>query len=122
VLLHRAFMLLVLLLGVGLGLLLPRPWAEVPEVEAARPARAVFRCFGIAAVLHNPTDADMRVAYEHLGVQGTTTGAAEVVIAPRTSSSLHEAAGVIVYVTAPKAAYVAGVTSAALLSECQVGK
>jgi hypothetical protein len=123
VLLQRAFTLLVLLIGIGLGISLGRSWDEVPAAEAARPGRAVFRCFGVAAVVHNPTNAEMRVTYEHLDEQGATTGSAEKVIAPRATSALQvqSADGPIINVAAPKAAYVAGITVSGL-SDCQVGK
>jgi hypothetical protein len=42
VLLQRALSIVLVLLGVALVLLLPWPWAEVPEVEAAK--RTKFTC------------------------------------------------------------------------------
>jgi hypothetical protein len=42
VVLQRLLSVVLVLLGVGLGLLLPRPWAEVEEAEAAK--RTKFTC------------------------------------------------------------------------------
>jgi hypothetical protein len=58
---QRIASLVLVLVGIRFGLVLPRPWAEVPEAEAAGSRN--FRCVFTdnvngSMVLHNPTEHD----------------------------------------------------------------
>ena len=50
---YRLFMLLVLLVGLGLGLFVPRPWSDVPEAQAARKNNGSWLCLGKGVMLYN---------------------------------------------------------------------
>jgi hypothetical protein len=64
------------LLGVALGLLLPRPWAEVPEAEAAR--RTTWTCLGDLGFGHvrvfNPTNKATTFHYLSYQADGSPGG------------------------------------------------
>jgi hypothetical protein len=99
VLLQRAFTLIVLLIGVGLGLLLPRPWAEVEEAEAAR--KATVRCVtvnGGSIAVHNASDRDAAFDYRVFLEDGSPGAAGSVPLLPRQSHGVNVTAGTI-YVT-----------------------
>jgi hypothetical protein len=72
VLLHRAFTLVVLLIGVGLGIPLGRFWAEVPEAEAAK--KVTWRCLqptpNGSLVIHNPGDSPLSYTLQEVGGAG----------------------------------------------------
>jgi hypothetical protein len=60
---------IILLIGLGLGLLLPRPWAEVPEAEAKN-AGGTYRCVGSAVVVHNLDSKPIEPTVKFCGFSG----------------------------------------------------
>jgi hypothetical protein len=68
------FTLVVLLIGLGIGLAPPQPWAAVPEAEAA--SQRVWRCFspGTGAIfVHNPTARNATVRLVRYARNGTAS-------------------------------------------------
>jgi hypothetical protein len=68
---YRLFMLLVLLVGLGLGLLVPRPWSDVPEAQAARKNNGAWLCLGKGVMLHNMSSKPIGYKISLLQADGT---------------------------------------------------
>jgi hypothetical protein len=121
---QRALSVVLVLLGVGLGLLLPRPWAEVAEAEAAKQTRT-FTCLapGGFVYVHNASDKEIVARVRYVGPEGEELPEDELTLPPRhTDTSPSFATGSVAYVTAPASALVQGVNSERSFGACRVGK
>jgi hypothetical protein len=124
VVLQRLLSVVLVLLGVGLGLLLPRPWAEVEEAVAAKKTRTVL-CLtsGGHVLVHNASDQAIVVKVEYLGPEGQLANDDDLTLPPRYTDTIPSfGMGTAAYLTAPASTFILGVNSELGFSTCRVSK